>query len=89
LCARRSQEVLSPPGFGWVSEGSDWVREVIVDLLSSQAFPGEFGTDLDIRYQVRGSDSFEADNGRLLSDIIEKVVEQCGDLTVVSNFFQH
>jgi len=76
-----------PPGFGWVSEGSDWVRAVIVDLLSSQAFPGTFGTDLDIQYQVRGSDSFEADNGRLLSDIIEKVVDQCGDLTVVSNFF--
>ena len=76
-----------PPGFGWVAEGSDWVREVITDLLSSQAFPGTFGTDLDIRYQVRGNEDFEADNGRLLSDIIELVVAQCGTLTLVSNFF--
>ena len=72
-----------PPGDGWISEGSDWVREIDLSFVSEVITSGSY----DLEYEVKGNALFEADNGRFLSDVIEKVVELCSDLTVVSNFF--
>ena len=72
-----------PPGDGWVSEGSDWVREVELTFVSE-----EIETDThDLIYEVKGNQLFEADNGHLLADVIERVLTNCPSLTVVSNFF--
>lgn len=74
-----------PPGEGWVLDSGQWVRAVERNFLSQTIDPVT-GEEV-VEYEVKGREDFEADNGRLLADVVEYIVLQtCPTLNVVSNF---
>jgi len=74
-----------PPGEGWVLDSGQWVRSVQRNFIVQTIDPVT-GEEV-VEYEVKGREDFQADNGRLLADVVELIINQtCPTLSVVSNF---